>query len=76
MATTIKNKTRKPLSVGLARGRTVHLGPGKSGAIAASDADHPAVKALVESGAIEIVQGPSDERFGSPPRGGTRPGGR
>jgi hypothetical protein len=76
MATTVTNKTRKPLTVALARGRTIHLGPEKSGAIAKSDVEHPAVKALVDTGAIEIVQGPSDGRYGSPPRGGTRRAGR
>jgi hypothetical protein len=70
MATTVTNKTRKPLSVALARGRTLHLGPGKSGEIAPKDVEHPAVKALVDAGAIEIVQGPSGGRYGSPPRGG------
>jgi len=75
MATTVTNKTRKPLSVALPRGRTLHLGPGKSGEIAKSDVEHPAVKALVDNGAIEVVQGPSDGRYGGPPRGGTRRGG-
>lgn len=72
MAITVTNKTRKPLSVALARGRTLHLGPGKSGAIARSDVEHPAVKALVDTGAIEIVQGASDGRYGSAPPGSTR----
>jgi hypothetical protein len=69
MTTTVTNKTRKPLSVALARGRTLHLGPGKSGAIARSDVEHPAVKTLVDTGAIEIVQDPSGGRYGNPPRG-------
>jgi hypothetical protein len=72
MAITVTNKTHKPLSIALARGRVLHLGPGKSGAIAKNDVEHPAVKALVDAGAIEIVQGPSDGGYGSPPRGGTR----
>ncbi len=76
MATTVTNKTRKPLSIALARGRTLHLGPGKSGAIGKNDVEHPAVKALVDGGAIEIVQGPSDDRYGGPSRAGTRRSGR
>jgi hypothetical protein len=52
--TTVTNKTRKPLSVPLPRGKTLHLGPLKSGQIATSDAEHPGVKALVDSGVIEI----------------------
>jgi len=57
MATTVKNKTRKPLSVPLGRGKKLYLGPGKSGEIASHDAEQPAVKALVENGSIEMVVG-------------------
>jgi len=56
MAITVTNKTRKPLSVPLARGRRLYLGPGNSGEIASNDAEHPAVKALVDNGTIEIVR--------------------
>ena len=59
MATTVTNKTQKALSIPLSRGKKLFLGPGKSGEIAASDAERPAVKALVESGNIEITQGGS-----------------
>ena len=55
MATTVRNKTPKPLSVPLPRGKVLHLGPLKSGQIASNDTEHPGVKALVESGALEIV---------------------
>lgn len=54
---TITNKTHRPLSVPLPRGKTLHLGPGRTGQINADDADHPAVKKLVESGDIEIGDG-------------------
>ena len=57
MATSVKNTTRKPLSVPLSRGKKLYLGPGKSGDIASSDLENAAVKALVEDGTIEIVQG-------------------
>ena len=76
MATTVTNKTRKPLNIALARGRTLYLGPGKRGEIAPNDVDHPPVKTLVETGAIEIVQGPNTGRPGSPPRGNRYPSGR
>jgi hypothetical protein len=52
---TISNKTHKPLSVPLPRGKTLHLGPGKTGQIASDAADHPPLKKLVEAGDIEIL---------------------
>jgi hypothetical protein len=59
MASTVTNKTRKPLSIPLGRGKKLFLGPGKSGEIASSAVESPAVKALVEEGAITIVEGHS-----------------
>jgi len=55
MSTTVKNTTPKPLSVPLPRGKILHLGPLKTAEIASDDAEHAGVKALVESGALEIV---------------------
>jgi hypothetical protein len=52
---TISNKTRRPLSVPLPRGKTLHLGPGKTGQIASTAADHPPLKKLVDAGEIEIL---------------------
>jgi hypothetical protein len=52
---TISNKTQRPLSVPLPRGKTLHLGPGRTGQIASSAADHPELKKLVEAGKIEIL---------------------
>jgi hypothetical protein len=71
--TTINNKTRKPLSIPLPRGKTLHLSPGKSGQIAAKDAEHPALKKLVEAGEIEVVDdGPRSSGGGDGGgRGGT-----
>jgi hypothetical protein len=43
------------VSVPLPRGKTLHLGPGKTGQIASNDAAHPALTKLVEAGTIEIV---------------------
>ena len=57
--TTISNKTKRPLSVPLPRGKTLHLGPGKSGEISAHASEHPQLKKLVEAGEIEILgEGP------------------
>ncbi len=57
--TTISNKTQRPLSVPLPRGKTLHLGPGKSGEIASKASEHPQLKKLVDAGEIEILgEGP------------------
>jgi len=52
---TINNKTKKPLSIPLPRGKKLHLGPGKTGQIADNASEFPAVKKLIEAGEIEIV---------------------
>jgi len=51
----VTNKTGKPLSIPLPRGKTLHLGPRKSGQISSHDIEHPSLKKLVDVGAIEIV---------------------
>jgi hypothetical protein len=53
--TTIANKTPRAIAVPLPRGKKLHLGPGKTGQIAANDSEHPPFKKLVEAGEIEIV---------------------
>jgi hypothetical protein len=53
--TTIANKTLKAIAVPLPRGKKLHLGPGKTGQVAASASEHPPFKKLVEAGEIEIV---------------------
>lgn len=52
---TVSNKTLKPLSIPLPGGKTLHLGPGKTGQIAAKAVDSPRFKKLVEAGEIEVV---------------------
>jgi hypothetical protein len=52
---TIKNKTNKPIRVPLPRGKTVHLGPAKSGQITTEAAEHPGLKKMVEAGDIEVT---------------------
>jgi hypothetical protein len=57
---TILNKTRKPLRIQLHGGKTLHLGPGKTGQIADDAADEPTIKRLVKAKEIEIQgEGPS-----------------
>lgn len=51
----VSNKTQKPLSVPLPGGKTLHLGPGKTGQISAKAADHARLKKLIESGELEMV---------------------
>ena len=51
---TVSNKTQKPLSVPLPRGKILHLGPGKTGQISSEAAEHPRLKKLVEAGQIEV----------------------
>ncbi|MBI3770325.1 MAG: hypothetical protein HY271_17780 [Deltaproteobacteria bacterium] len=53
--TTVRNKMQRPLSVPLPRGKTLHLGPGKTGQISAKDVEHPRLKIMVDAGDIEIV---------------------
>ena len=65
----IENKTKKPLSVPLPGGKTLHLGPGKTAQIPAKAASSARIQALVDAGEIEIVDtGPS--------RGGNSGGGK
>ena len=52
---TISNKTLKAIAVPLPRGKKLHLGPGKTGQIAANASEHPPLKELIEAGKIEIV---------------------
>jgi hypothetical protein len=52
---TISNKTHKPISVSLPRGKKLHLGPGKTGQIADNASDHPALKKLIDAGEIEVI---------------------
>jgi hypothetical protein len=65
--TIISNKTHRPLSVPLPRGKTLHLGPGKTGQVSSKDVEHPPLKKLVDAGEIEIL--------GEGPRPGDGPGG-
>jgi len=51
---TIQNKTHRPLSIPLPGGKTLFLGPGKSGEVAANAVNGPGFKKLLEAGEIEI----------------------
>src|SRR5438067_10887378 len=68
---TISNKTPKPIAVPLPRGKKLHLGPGKTGQIAANASEHPPLKKLIDAGDIEIVgEGPESVEGGGGGRAG------
>jgi hypothetical protein len=47
------------VSVPLPGGKTLHLGPGKTGHISSKDADYPPLKRLIDAGEIEVLgEGP------------------
>lgn len=51
----VRNKTREPLRVPLGGGKTLHLGPGKTGQVSHETLDHGPFRKLVDAGRIEIV---------------------
>lgn len=52
---TIVNRRRLPIRVPLPGGKVLHLGPSKTGQIADPHADLPAVRKLIDSGAIAVL---------------------
>ena len=52
---TVSNKTQRPLSVPLPGGKTLHLGPGKTGQISSNAVEHARLKQLVDAGEIEVI---------------------
>jgi hypothetical protein len=56
----VSNKTQMPMSVPLPGGKTLHLGPGKTGQVSAKAVEDPRLKKLVEAGELEVVG--DDER--------------
>ena len=51
----ISNKTKRPIKVPLPGGKTLFLGPSGKGKIVPKAAEHPPLKALIDSGDLEIV---------------------
>ena len=68
----IKNTTQAPVRVLLPGGKRLHLGPGGKAKIAHKAADHPPVKALIDAGTLEILEG-GKSRKGSASKGGVGP---
>ena len=47
------------MSVPLPGGKTLHLGPGKTGHISSKDVEYPQLKRLIDAGEIEVLgEGP------------------
>ena len=64
---TIRNKTGRPIQVHLFGGKTLHLGPRKTGEISDQTAELPSFRKLVEDGTLEVVGGsgnPADRENG------------
>ncbi len=53
----IINKSKGPLRIPLPGGKTLFLGPGKTGQISPKASEHPPLMKLIEEGTIEIVGG-------------------
>ena len=52
---TVRNKTMRPMKVALPGGKTLHLGPQKTGQIADAALESPAIQKLVKAGDLAIV---------------------
>ena len=52
---TILNKTPRPLRIRLPRGKTLHLGPSKTGQISDDALSREAVQQMLRAGDIEVV---------------------
>src|SRR5690349_20988647 len=53
--TAVSNKTKRPISVPLPGGKTLHLGPGNTGQVSAKAAEDPRLKKLVDAGELEVI---------------------
>ena len=70
----ISNKAQRPLSVPLPGGKTLHLGPGKTGQVAPKALTHPPLKKLIDAGELAVVDdGPSPTDGGPGARKGQGP---
>jgi ribosomal protein L19E len=53
---TVLNKTPLPIRIQLGGGKTLHLGPAKTGQISDGAAERDSVRKLVKEGKIEILE--------------------
>ena len=52
---TILNRTSRPIRIRLPRGKTLHLGPSKTGHISDDGLSREAVQELLRAGQIEVI---------------------
>jgi len=52
---TVVNRSRTPIKVHLPGGKTLHLGPGRTGQVSDAACERPSFMKLVKSGEIEVV---------------------
>ena len=71
----IINKTQKPLSLPLPGGKTLFLGPGKTGQVALKALEHPPLVKLLEAGDIETAGRGSKHQSGGGGKLGPSAGG-
>lgn len=70
---TIRNISRRPISVPLPAGRKIFLAPGQGGEIADLAATHAPLVALIEAGELELAEG-AHKGGSSSPAGAVRSG--
>ena len=51
----VVNRSRTPIKIHLPGGKTLHLGPGRTGQVSDAACERPSFMKLVKSGEIEIV---------------------
>ena len=66
----IQNKTKRPLSIPLPRGKKLFLGPGRTGQVRPEALEHPPLKKLIESGDVEMTGGGRGGKGGGQSRKG------
>jgi hypothetical protein len=52
---TVINRSRTPIKIHLPGGKTLHLGPGRTGQVSDAASERPSFQKLVKAGEIEIV---------------------
>jgi hypothetical protein len=52
---TVVNRSRAPIRIHLPGGKTLHLGPGKSGQVSDAACERPSLKKLVKDGEVQVL---------------------
>jgi hypothetical protein len=68
---TVRNTTQLPVRVPLPGGKTLHLGPAKTGQISDQAAEGRSVRRLIEQGTIELLGGDDRTSGDSPDKSGS-----